>query len=93
LEEVAAMGLARPLAYADDTFSTRCPTPTMQAFALAAPLGLHYQPAKCAVISRKHAAAAAIAGQLSMRHAPKGMLVAVVRDKSLRTQERPQLIK
>jgi hypothetical protein len=45
LEEVAAMGLAQPLAYADDKFLQGAPAPTMGAFpaltALAAPLGLH----------------------------------------------------
>jgi hypothetical protein len=46
------MDLARPLAYADDTFLQGAPAPTMQAFtALAAPLGLHMQPAKCAAYS------------------------------------------
>jgi hypothetical protein len=55
LEEVAAMGLARPLAFADDTFLQVALAPTMQAFgelaSLAIPLGLHSQPAKCAVHS------------------------------------------
>jgi hypothetical protein len=41
----------------------------MRAFAaltaLAAPLGLHSQPAECAVHSGDHAAAAAVAGQLA----------------------------
>jgi hypothetical protein len=80
LEEVAAMGLARPLAYADDTFLQGAPAPTMRAFAaltaLAVPLGLHSQPAKCAVHSGDHATAAAIAGQLGVRHAPEGLLAA-----------------
>jgi hypothetical protein len=78
LEEVAAMGLARPLACADDTFLQGAPATTMWAFpaltALAAPLGLHSQPAKCAVQSGDHAAATAVAGQLGVRHAPKGLL-------------------
>jgi hypothetical protein len=50
----------------------------MRAFAaltaLAAPLGLHSQPAKCAVHSWDHATA--VAGQLGVRHAPKGLLAA-----------------
>jgi hypothetical protein len=80
LEEVAAMGLTRPLAYADDTFLQGAPAPTMQAFAaltaLAAPLGLRSQPAKCAVHSVDPAAAAAVASQLGVRHAPEGILAA-----------------
>jgi hypothetical protein len=82
LEEVAAMGLARPLACAFDTFLQGAPgpVPTMQAFAaltaLAAPLGLHSQPAKCAIHSGDHAAATAVAGQLGVRHAPDGLLAA-----------------
>jgi hypothetical protein len=80
LEEVAAMGLARPLAYADDTFLQGAPAPTMRGFAaltaLAAPLGLHSQPAKCAVHSGDHAAATSAAGQLGLRHAPEGLLAA-----------------
>jgi hypothetical protein len=43
---------------------------------LAAPLGLHSQPAKCAVHSADHATAAAVAGQLGVRHAPEGLLAA-----------------
>jgi hypothetical protein len=80
LEEVAAMDLARPLAYADDTFLQGAPAPTMQAFvaltALAAPLGLHTQPAKSAVYSTDGAAAASVAGHLGVRHAPDGLLAA-----------------
>jgi hypothetical protein len=80
LEEIAAMGLARPLAYADDTFLQGALAPTMRAFAalsaLAAPLGLQSQPAKCAVHSGDHAAAAAVAGQLGVMHALEGLLAA-----------------
>jgi hypothetical protein len=74
------MGLARPLAYGDDLFLHGAPAPPMRAFAalmaLAAPLGLHCHPAKCAVHSADHAAATAIAHQLGERHAPKGLLAA-----------------
>jgi hypothetical protein len=74
------MGLARPLAYADDTFHQGAPAPTMRAFAtltaLAAPVGLHSQPCKCAVHSGDHTAANAVAGQLGVRHAPVGLLAA-----------------
>jgi hypothetical protein len=77
LEEVAAMGLARPLTYADDTFLQGALAPTMQAFtaltALAALLGIYSQPAKCAVHFGDHAAATAVADQLGMRHAPEGL--------------------
>jgi hypothetical protein len=64
------MGLARPLAYTDDTFRQGAPAPTVRAFAtlmaLAAPLGHHSQPCKCAVHSGDHTAANAVAGQLSV---------------------------
>jgi hypothetical protein len=80
LEEVAAMGLARPLAYADDLFLQGAPAPAMWVFAaltaLAAPLGPHSQPAKCAVHSGYHATSTAVAGQLGVRHAPEGLLAA-----------------
>jgi hypothetical protein len=80
LEEVAAMGLARPPAYADDTFLQGAPAPIMRAFAaltaLADPLSLHSQPAKCAVHSGDHAAATTVASQLGVRHAPEGLLAA-----------------
>jgi hypothetical protein len=56
LEEVAAMGLARLLAYANEMFLQGALVPTMLAFAaltaLAAPLDLHCHPAKCAVHSQ-----------------------------------------
>jgi hypothetical protein len=52
------MGLARPLAYADDKFLQGALAPTMPAFAaltaLAASPSLHCQPAKCAVHSVDH---------------------------------------
>jgi hypothetical protein len=80
LEEVWATGLTQRLAYADDTFLQGAPAPTMQTFAaftaLAAPLSLHSQPAKCVVCSTDHAATTAIAGQLGVRHAPEGLLAA-----------------
>jgi hypothetical protein len=80
LEEVAAMDLARPLAYADDTFLQGAPAPTMQAFAaltaLAARLSLHTQPAKCAVYSTDGAATASVASHLGVHHAPDGLLAA-----------------
>jgi hypothetical protein len=76
LEEVAAMDLA----YADDAFLQGAPAPTMSAFgtltALAAPLGLHTQPVKCAVYSTDDAAAASVASHLGVRHAHDGLLAA-----------------
>jgi hypothetical protein len=51
--QVVEMGLARPVAFADDTFLQGTREPTMRAFqvltALAAPLGLCAQPYKCTV--------------------------------------------
>jgi hypothetical protein len=44
--------------------------------ALAAPLGLRAQPAKCAVYSEDTAAAASVAAALDMLHAPDGLLAA-----------------
>jgi hypothetical protein len=80
LEQVAEMGLARPVAFADDTFLQGAPAPTMRAFhaltALAAPLGLSAQPDKCAVYSEDAAAAASVATTLGMHHAPDGLLAA-----------------
>jgi hypothetical protein len=40
--------------------------------ALAAPLGLHAQPATCAVYSEEAAAATAVADHFEVQHAPKG---------------------
>jgi hypothetical protein len=52
LEVIEEMQLARPLAFADNTFVQGSQEPTMQAFAaLAAPLSLHARPAKSAVYS------------------------------------------
>jgi hypothetical protein len=80
LEQVAEMGLARPVAFADDTFLQGAREPTMRAFqvlaALAAPLGLCAQPDKCAVYSEDTAAAACVATALGMHHAPAGLLAA-----------------
>jgi hypothetical protein len=80
LEEVAALNLARPLAYADDTFLQGAPEPTMQALAtlvaLTAPLGLFAQPSKSAVYSPDAAAAATVAHRTGIRHAPDGLLAA-----------------
>jgi hypothetical protein len=79
LEEVAAIGLARPLAYTHDMFLQGAPASTTRTFAataLAAPLNLRCQPAKCAVHSADHAAATAVVGQLSVRHAQEGLLAA-----------------
>ena len=80
LEEVAGMGLARPLAYADDTFLQGAPEPTQQALealaVLAVPLGLLAQPSKSAVYSEDAAAAASFANLLGVRHAPDGLLAA-----------------
>jgi hypothetical protein len=81
LEQVAEMGLARPVAFADDTFLQGAREPTMRAFqvltALDAPLGLCAQPDKCAVYSKDTAAAAAsVATALGMHHAPAGLLAA-----------------
>jgi hypothetical protein len=78
LEQVAEMGLARPVTFADDTFLQGAQAPTMRAFhaltALAAPLGLRAQPVKCAVYSEDTAAAVSVAAALGMHHAPDGLL-------------------
>jgi hypothetical protein len=78
LEQVAAMNLARPLAYADDNFLQRPPAPTLQAFhallILAGPLGLPPQPDKCAVYSADAGAVTTVAALLGMHHAPDGLL-------------------
>jgi hypothetical protein len=90
LEEVAAMILARPLeddnwainmAYADDNFLQGSPEPTtLQTFhsllTLAGSLGLHPQLDKFAVYSAEAGAAASIAGQLGVHHAPDSLLAA-----------------
>jgi hypothetical protein len=80
LEQVAEMGLARPVAFADDTFLQGAREPTMRAFqvltALAAPLGLCARPDKCAVYSEDTTAAASVATALGMHHAPAGLLAA-----------------
>jgi hypothetical protein len=69
------MDLARPVAFADDTFLQGAQAPTMRAFhaltALAAPFGLRAQPVKCAVYSEDTATAASVAAALGMRHAPE----------------------
>jgi hypothetical protein len=74
LEQVAAINLARPLAYADDSFLQEAPEPTVQDFhallTLAGPFGLHPQLNKYAVYSADASAAASVAGQLSVHHAP-----------------------
>jgi hypothetical protein len=74
------MDLARPLAYADETFLQGAPEPTMRAFqalvALAEPLGLQVQLGKCAVYSVDTCAATSVADQLGVRHAPDGLLAA-----------------
>jgi hypothetical protein len=78
LKQVAAMNLARPLAYADDNLLQGAPEPTMRAFhallTLAGPLGLHPKADKCAVYSVDAGAAAAVVSQLGVRHAPDGLL-------------------
>jgi hypothetical protein len=67
LEKVAAMDLAQPLAYADDTFLQGAPAPTMQAFAaFAPPLALHVQSAKCTVYSADCAFTALVASLLGV---------------------------
>jgi hypothetical protein len=85
LEQVAEMGLARPVAFADDTFLQGAQAPTKAFYALtalAAPLGLRAQPVKCAVYSEDEvysedaAAAASVAAALGMHHAPDGLLAA-----------------
>jgi hypothetical protein len=74
------MHLARPVAFADDTFLQGSQAPTTRAFhamtALAAPLGLRAQPGKCAVYSEDTATAASVAAALGMHHAPEGLLAA-----------------
>jgi hypothetical protein len=79
LEEVTAMDLAQPLAYADDTFLQGAPAPTMQAFAaltaLAAPLRLYAQPEKY-TLCPADSAAALVAGLLGVHQAPDGLLAA-----------------
>jgi hypothetical protein len=66
LEQVAEMDLASPLAYADDNFLQGAPEPTIQAFpalvALAEPLGLQVQLAKCTVYSADTCATTSVAG-------------------------------
>jgi hypothetical protein len=78
LEQVAELGLARPIAFADDSFLQGAQAPTMRAFhavtALAAPLGLRTQPVKCALYSEDTAAAASVATALGMHHTPDGVL-------------------
>jgi hypothetical protein len=78
LEQLAEMGLARPVAFADETFFQGAQAPTMRAFhaltALAAPLGLCAQPVKCSVYSEDDAAAASMVAALDMHHAPDGFL-------------------
>jgi hypothetical protein len=80
LKQVAEMHLARPVAFADDTFLQGSQAPTTRAFhamtALAAPLGLRAQPGKCAVYSEDTATAASVAAALGMHHAPEGLLAA-----------------
>jgi hypothetical protein len=74
------MGLARPVAFADDAFVQGDREPTMRASqvltALAAPLGLCAQPNKCRFYSEDTAAAASVATALGMHHAPEGLLAA-----------------
>jgi hypothetical protein len=74
LEQITAMNLTRPLAYADDSFLQGGPEPTAQAFhallTLAGPLGLHPKLDKCAVYSADAGAAAAVVSQLGVRHVP-----------------------
>jgi hypothetical protein len=54
--------------------------PTIRAYqaltALAAPLGLHAQPAKCTVYSENAAAANTIADHLDLQHSSEGLLAA-----------------
>jgi hypothetical protein len=75
LDEVATMGLALPLAFADDTLLRGSTVPTKRAFtaldALAASLGPQSQPAKCAIHSTDSAAATAVAAHLCVIHAPR----------------------
>jgi hypothetical protein len=91
LEQVAEMGLARSLAYADDIFLQGAPEPTMQAFhtlvTLAAPHSLNVQLGKCAVFSAATRAATSVAGQLGVRHAPNGLLAARSRSEARGLQE------
>jgi hypothetical protein len=72
LEQVAEMGLARLVAFADDTFLQGAQAPTMRAFhaltALAAPLGLRAQLVTCVVYSEDTAAVASVAAALGMHH-------------------------
>jgi hypothetical protein len=72
LEQVAEMGLASPVTYADDTFLQGARAPTMSTFhaltALAAPLGLRAQPVKCVVYSED--SRRRICGRRA-RHAPR----------------------
>jgi hypothetical protein len=78
LEQVAAMNLARPLAYADNNFLQGAPEPTTQAFqallTLAGPLGFHPKADECAVYSVDARATASVASQLGVRHGPDGLL-------------------
>jgi hypothetical protein len=78
LEEVESMNMAKPVAFADDTFLQGAPEPTMRAFqalvGLATPLGLEVQPAKCAVYSEHAAADTSVATQLGVQHAHDGLL-------------------
>jgi hypothetical protein len=78
LEQVAEMGLARPVAFEDDTFLQGAQLPTMRAFhaltALTTPLGLRAQPVECAVYSEDTAATASVAAALGMHHALDGLL-------------------
>jgi hypothetical protein len=71
------MGLARPVAFADDTFLHGAQAPTMWALtALAAPIGVCAQPDNCVVYSKDTTAAASVATALSRHHAPDGFLAA-----------------
>jgi hypothetical protein len=78
LEQVAAMDLARPLEYADDSFLQGAPKSTVQAFhallTLAGPFGLHPQLDKFAVYSADAGAATSVVGKLGAQHAPMAFL-------------------
>jgi hypothetical protein len=68
------MKLARPVAFADDTFLQGAPEPTMRAFQA---LGLEVQLAKCAVYSTNATTTTSDATQLGVQHAHDGLLATV----------------
>jgi hypothetical protein len=80
LEEVAAMGLAQPLAYADDTFLQGAPAPTMRALDCHPHCPCRFPwpplPARQVCCPLRGPRRCHVACQLGARHAREGLLTA-----------------